>query len=117
MTALHARITRTIHNERQQAYVSQEDRDIALATAVINDLREDGYAIVKLPEPMEDRSGVAESLRPQPMWEIDGSWTCLTAPDCVEFEAAHQTEYGTVTVKEARSLAAALLAAAEATND
>lgn len=84
------------------------------ATLILDALKAAAYAVVELPEPMEDRSNIPESLRPQPMWELDDSWTCLTAPDCIEFEAAHQTEYGTVTVMEARSLAAALLAAVNA---
>ncbi|WP_158070631.1 hypothetical protein, partial [Mycobacterium sp. NS-7484] len=87
--------------------------DAAIA-AHLKALADERVVAVELPEQMVDRSNVAESLRGEPMWETGGSWTCLTSPDCIEFEAAHQTEYGTLSVREARELAAALLAAADA---
>lgn len=74
-------------------------------------LKAAGYAVVELPAQMTDRANVADSLRALPMWESCTSWACLTAPDCIEFEAAGQTEYGTLTIDEARSLARTLLAA------
>lgn len=74
----------------------------------------EGVAIVALPTLMVDRSNVAESIKDRPMWQVEDAWTCLELADCIEYEAAGQTECGTLTVTEARALAAALLAAADA---
>ena len=74
----------------------------------------EGVAIVALPTLMVDRSNVAESIKDRPMWQVEDAWTCLELADRIEYEAAGQNVFGTLTVTEARALAAALLAAADA---
>lgn len=77
-------------------------------------LKSAGYAVVELPKQMTDRSYVAECLRSLPMWTADTAWTCLREPDLIEFEGDNQNVYGDIGIAEARNLAAALLAAADA---
>lgn len=74
-----------------------------------------GIAIVELPPMMEDRSNVAVSIRCQPMWTAGDAWVTVNPDSSIEFEADEQYAYGTLRSPEAaRTLAAALLAAANA---
>lgn len=76
----------------------------------------DGIAVVALPTQMADRSGVAERIRDRPMWLDGDAWASLTdTAGEIEFEADRQNAYGTLsTTADARALAGALLAAADA---
>lgn len=72
-------------------------------------------AVVEMPPLMEDRSVVAESIREQPMWARNDAWAAVNDEDRIEFEADGQNIYGTLaTARDARDLAAVLLAAADA---
>lgn len=73
-----------------------------------------GIAVVELPQLMEDLSGVAESIRNQPMWALNDAWATVTDEGEIELEADGQELYGTLgTARDARDLAAVLLAAAD----
>jgi hypothetical protein len=61
---------------------------------------------------MTDRSNVAELIRDQPMWQVGESWATVDKDGDIEFETDRQLVYGNVFPTEAKSLAAALLAAA-----
>lgn len=74
-----------------------------------------GIAIIELPELMGDRSHVADSIRNQAMWTTGDSWATLNPDTTVEFESDGQKVYGTLAgPADARTLAAVLLAAANA---
>lgn len=74
-----------------------------------------GIAIVELPEQMTDRSVVAESIRNQPMWALNGAWASINDEGEIELEADGQMLCGALaSPQDARDLAAVLLAAANA---
>lgn len=81
---------------------------------IFDALKAAGYGVVKVASPMRDRSNVAESLKDRPQWLAGDAWTCLLTDGLIEFEADRQQVYGQLSVSDARLLAAALLAAANA---
>lgn len=84
-----------------------------LAADILAALKAERIAAVELPELMGDRSVVAESIRNQPMWALNDAWAAVNEDGEIELEADGQDLYGTLgTARDARDLAAVLLAAA-----
>lgn len=78
-------------------------------------LRANGYEVVKLPDQMTDKSSAYYAVRDRPMWLVNDSWTCIDVEGDIEFEAFGQDSIGSgLSPRDARALAAALLAAANA---
>jgi hypothetical protein len=112
LTAVEQRIAAAVKWDlHDEAGRDQHAEDVGRKIA--KSLKAAGYAVVELPKPMKDRSNVADVLRSLPMWSSADAWTCLREPNLIEFEANGQQSYGELNNASARSLAAALLAAAE----
>lgn len=82
---------------------------------LLDALRANGYEVVKLPDQMTDKSSAYYAVRDRPMWLVNDSWTCIDVEGDIEFEAFGQDSIGSgLSPRDARALAAALLAAAAA---
>jgi hypothetical protein len=99
---IHERIARIARDELDQLYVSKDDQAQAMAAAVMTGLREDGVAIVELPEPLMDVQPFGVQWRGE-AWSAyrDDTMVCTTSKVAL-------------TPAAAREYAAGLLAAASA---
>lgn len=90
-------------------------RDVTVLHAAhqLDALTDVGFAIVKLPEQMTDRSAVCASIKDWPMWQLGDSWAAVDAEGDIEVETDSQTaNVSGMSITDAMNLACVVLAAA-----